>query len=153
MLVEIDRILGQFVRGEVLLIIIMSAATWVALSLMGIRYALILGLIAGVLELIPFIGPILAAVPAVGLALFQPSPFGWTPFVSAGVVALTYFVLRHAEDYFIIPTVVGRVVELHPLVAMFAAFSGTAIAGVMGMFWGCPSRLSSVSSCATSTTN
>lgn len=135
---EIDRILGRFVRGEILLVIIMSFATWLALSLLGIRYALILGLIAGVLELIPFIGPILAAVPAVALALFQPSPFGWSPLVNAGVVALTYFVLRHAEDYFVIPIVVGRVVELHPVVAMFAAFSGAAIGGVLGMFLGIP---------------
>jgi predicted PurR-regulated permease PerM len=135
---EIDRILGRFVRGELLLIIIMSFATWLALSILGIRYALILGLIAGVLELIPFIGPILAAVPAVALALFQPSPFGWSPLVNAGVVALVYFVLRHAEDYFVIPQVVGRVVELHPLLAMFAVFSGAAVGGILGMFLGVP---------------
>jgi predicted PurR-regulated permease PerM len=135
---EIDRILGRFVRGELLLIIIMSFATWLALSILGVRYALILGLIAGVLELIPFIGPIMAAVPAVALALFQPSPFGWSPMVNAGVVALVYFVLRHAEDYFVIPQVVGRVVELHPLLAMFAVFSGAAVGGILGMFLGVP---------------
>ncbi|MBI3973915.1 MAG: AI-2E family transporter [Chloroflexi bacterium] len=135
---DIDRILGQFVRGEVLLIAIMSFATWLALTLLGIRYALILGLIAGVLELIPFIGPIMAAIPAVAMALFQPSPHGWSPLVNAGVVALTYFVLRHAEDYFVIPQVVGRVVELHPLVAMFAIFSGAAVGGILGMFLAVP---------------
>ena len=135
---EIDRILGRFVRGEVLLILIMSAATWVALSLLGIRYALILALIAGVLELIPFIGPIMAAIPAVALALFQPSPHGWSPLVNAAVVAIVYTVLRHAEDYFVIPQVVGRVVELHPLVAMFAVFSGAAVGGVLGMFLAVP---------------
>ena len=136
---EIDRILGRFVRGEVLLIVIMSFATWLALTLIGIRYALLLGLIAGVLELIPFIGPILAGVPAVALALFQPSPHDWSPLLNAGVVALTYFVLRHAEDYFVIPQVVGRVVELHPLVAMFAVFCGAALGGVLGMFLAIPS--------------
>src|SRR5581483_4293669 len=66
---EIDRILGRFVRGELLLILIMSFATWLALTILGIRYALLLGILAGVLELIPFIGPITAAVPAVALAL------------------------------------------------------------------------------------
>ena len=135
---DVDRILGRFVRGEVLLIVIMSFATWLALSLLGIRYALILGLVAGVLELIPFIGPILAAIPAVALALFQPSPHGWSPLVNAGAVALVYFVLRHTEDYFVIPQVVGRVVELHPLVAMFAVLSGAAIDGVLGMFLAVP---------------
>src|SRR6266540_1916031 len=131
---EIDRILGRFVRGEVLLILIMSAATWIALSLLGIRYALILALLAGVLELIPFIGPIMAAIPAVALALFQPSPHGWSPLVNAAAVAIVYTVLRHSEDYFVIPQVVGRVVELHPLVAMFAVFSGAAVGGVLGIF-------------------
>lgn len=135
---EIDRILGRFVRGELLLILIMAVVTWVALTILGIRYALILAIIAGVFELIPFIGPITAAVPAVALALFQPSPFGWTPLVYAGIVALAYLVLRHAEDYFVIPQVVGRVVELHPLLAMFAVFSGAAFGGVLGMFLGVP---------------
>jgi predicted PurR-regulated permease PerM len=135
---EIDRILGRYMRGQILLIAIMSFATWLALTLLGIRYALILGLIAGVLELIPLIGPIAAAVPAVAIAFFQPSPYGWSPLVYAGVVALAYFVLRHAEDYFVIPQVVGRVVELHPLIAMFAIFSGAAIGGVLGMFLAVP---------------
>jgi predicted PurR-regulated permease PerM len=135
---EIDRILGRYMRGQILLILIMSSATWLVLSVLGIRYALILGLITGVLELIPVIGPITAAVPAVAVALFQESPFGWTPLVNAGVVALAYFLLRHAEDYFVIPQVVGRVVELHPLFAMFAIFSGAAVGGVLGMFLGVP---------------
>jgi predicted PurR-regulated permease PerM len=135
---EIDRILGRYMRGQILLIVIMSSATWLVLSVLGIRYALILGLITGVLELIPVIGPITAAIPAVAVALFQESPFGWTPLVNAGVVALAYFLLRHAEDYFVIPQVVGRVVELHPLFAMFAIFSGAAIGGVLGMFLGVP---------------
>jgi predicted PurR-regulated permease PerM len=125
-------------RGQILLILIMSSATWLVLSVLGIRYALILGLITGVLELIPVIGPITATVPAVAVAFFQESPFGWSPLVNAGVVALAYFLLRHAEDYFVIPQVVGRVVELHPLVAMFAIFSGAAIGGVLGMFLGVP---------------
>jgi predicted PurR-regulated permease PerM len=135
---DIDRVLGRFVRGEVVLIAVMSAATWLALSLLGIRYALLLGLLAGVLELIPLIGPVVAAVPAVGLALLQPSPFGWSPLVNAAVVALVYFVLRHAEDYFVIPTVIGRAVELHPVLAMFAALSGAALGGVLGIFLGIP---------------
>jgi predicted PurR-regulated permease PerM len=135
---DIDKVLGRFVRGEVVLIAVMSGATWLALSLLGIPYALLLGLLAGLLELIPLIGPVVAAVPAVALALLQPSPFGWSPLVNAGAVALTYFVLRHAEDYFVIPTVMGRVVELHPVLAMFAALSGAALGGVLGMFLGIP---------------
>jgi predicted PurR-regulated permease PerM len=135
---EVDRVLGQFLRAEVVLVIIMSSVTWVALTVLGIRYALVLALLAGVLELIPFIGPIMAATPAVILAFVLPSPFGWPPLVNAGVVALTYFLLRHAEDYFVIPQVMGRAVELHPLAAMFAAFAGLRLGGILGMFLGVP---------------
>jgi len=135
---EVDRVLGQFLRAEVLLVIIMSSVTWVALTILGVRYALVLALLAGVLELIPFVGPILAATPAVILAFLLPSPFGWAPLANAGVVVAAYFVLRHAEDYFVIPQVIGRAVELHPLVAMFAAFAGLRLGGILGMFLGVP---------------
>jgi predicted PurR-regulated permease PerM len=135
---DVDRVLGQFLRAEVLLVIIMSAVTWVSLTVLGIRYALVLALLAGVLELIPFIGPIMAATPAVILGFVLPSPFGWPPLVNAGVVALAYFLLRHAEDYFVIPQVLGRAVELHPLAAMFAAFAGLRLGGILGMFLGVP---------------
>ena len=135
---EIDRILGRFLRGEVVLIVIMTIATWATLSALGIRYALILGLIAGILELIPFVGTWMAAIPAVVVALATPSPHGWSPLVSAGIVGLAYFILRHAEDYFVIPFVMGRAVHIHALVAMFSVLSGAVLGGVLGMFLGVP---------------
>lgn len=135
---DIDRILGRFLRGEVVLIVIMTIATWATLSALGIRYALILGLIAGILELIPFVGTWMAAIPAVVVALATPSPHGWSPLVSAGIVGLAYFILRHAEDYFVIPFVMGRAVHIHALVAMFSVLSGAVLGGVLGMFLGVP---------------
>jgi predicted PurR-regulated permease PerM len=135
---DVDRVLGQFLRAEVVLVVIMSSVTWVALTVLGVRYALVLALLAGVLELVPFIGPVLAGTPAVVLGFLLPSPYGWHPLVNAGVIAATYFVLRHAEDYFVIPQVIGRAVELHPLVAMFAAFAGLRLGGILGMFLGVP---------------
>jgi predicted PurR-regulated permease PerM len=135
---DVDRVLGRFLRAEVVLVIIMSSVTWVALTILGVRYALVLALLAGVLELVPFIGPVLAGTPAVIIGFLLPSPFGWHPLVNAGVIAATYFVLRHAEDYFVIPQVIGRAVELHPLLAMFAAFAGLRLGGILGMFLGVP---------------
>ncbi|HEU5318739.1 MAG TPA: AI-2E family transporter [Chloroflexota bacterium] len=135
---DVDRVLGQFLRAEVILVLIMSSVTWVALTILGVRYALVLALLAGVLELVPFIGPVLAGTPAVIIGFLLPSPFGWHPLVNAAVIAATYFVLRHAEDYFVIPQIIGRAVELHPLVAMFAAFAGLRLGGILGMFLGVP---------------
>ncbi len=117
---------------------IMTIATWATLSALGIRYALILGLIAGILELIPFVGTWMAAIPAVVVAVATPSPHGWSPLVSAGIVGLAYFILRHAEDYFVIPFVMGRAVHIYALIAMFSVLSGAVLGGVLGMFLGVP---------------
>ena len=112
---------------------IMTIATWATLSALGIRYALILGLIAGILELIPFVGTWMAAITAVVVAVATPSPL-----VSAGIVGLAYFILRHAEDYFVIPFVMGRAVHIYALIAMFSVLSGAVLGGVLGMFLGVP---------------
>ena len=56
----------------------------------------------------------------------------------AAVIAFVYFVLRHAEDYFVIPNVVGRVVKLHPVLTMFAILSGAVLGGIMGMIVAVP---------------
>jgi predicted PurR-regulated permease PerM len=135
---DIDSVLGRFVRGEFVLVVIMSTATYISLLLLQIPYALVLGILAGFLELIPIVGPISAATPAVIIALARPSPFGWPQPVHALVVAGVYFVLRHLEDYLVIPNVVGRVVEVHPLVAIFAVIAGGTIGGVLGMFLAVP---------------
>ena len=135
---QIDRMLGRFIRGEVMLVIIMSVATYIGLKLLGMPYALVLAPVAGVLELIPFIGPFMAATPAVLLALVYPSPFGWSPVVNAIVVAVMYTVLRHLEDYLIIPNVVGRYVQLNPVLTIFAILSGGALFGISGMLLAIP---------------
>ncbi len=135
---QIDRMVGRFIRGQLMLVVIMSVATYISLQLLGIPYALVLAPVAGFLELIPFIGPVLAATPAVILALVYPSPFGWSPVVYAIVVALTYTVLRHIEDYLIIPNVVGRYVQLNPVVTLFAILAGGALFGISGMLLAIP---------------
>ena len=109
-----------------------------ALSVLGVRYALALGLIAGVLELVPFAGPV--APPPSPRSSWPPTalPLRLAPPVSAVVVALVYVGLRQAEDYLVIPQVVGRAVALHPLVALFAVLAGAAVGGVPGMLLGIP---------------
>lgn len=135
---QIDRMVGRFIRGQLMLVVIMSVATYIGLQLLGIPYALVLAPMAGFLELIPFIGPVLAATPAVILALVYPSPFGWSPVVYAVIVALMYTVLRHIEDYLIIPNVVGRYVQLNPVLTLFAILSGGALFGISGMLLAIP---------------
>lgn len=136
---QIDGILSGYIRGTLLLIPIMATLTTVALSLMGVRYALVLGIITGVLETIPLIGPWSAAGIAITVALFQaPSPLGWPMWLVAGTIGLVYFVLRMFEDNFIIPHVVGPAVHLHPMLVIFAILAGGALGGPFGLFVSIP---------------
>ena len=111
---RINNVLGAFIRGEIILVVIMSVTTFIGLSIIGIPFAVILAIATGFLELIPVFGPIMAAIPPIGLALVTANNFGWPGWVAGVVVAVMYTVLRQLEDYFVIPNVVGRVVRVHP---------------------------------------
>ena len=135
---RIDRIVVRFIYGELALVVIMSTVTYIALTILDVRFALVLAIATGFLELIPYVGPITAGGLAVLVSFGQTPPFGWSPVVYGSVIAFVYFVLRHAEDYFVIPNVVGRVVKLHPVLTMFAIFSGAVLGGIMGMILAVP---------------
>ena len=135
---RIDQIIVRFIYGELALVVIMSTVTYIALTILDVRFALVLAIATGFLELIPYVGPITAGGLAVMVSFGQTPPFGWTPLVYGAVIAVVYFVLRHAEDYFVIPNVLGRVVKLHPVLTMFAIFSGAVLGGIMGMLLAVP---------------
>jgi predicted PurR-regulated permease PerM len=132
---RIHTVLGAYLRGQLLLIIIMSTVTWVALHfLFNLRYALPIALASGVLEIMPLLGPIIAATIAAAVALAQP---GGGPGLAVGILIL-YFILRQAEDQLVIPFVVGRAVELHPIATIFAVLAGGAVAGILGVLLAVP---------------
>ena len=135
---RINIVLGQYLRGQLILIAIMATATSVGLSILQVPFSLLLGVITGVLETIPFVGPIVAGTLAVLTALGHPAPFGWSQLQYAVVVALMYTVLRYTEDYVVIPQVIGRIVELHPVVVIFSLLIGGAIAGLLGILVAVP---------------
>jgi predicted PurR-regulated permease PerM len=135
----IDAILGGYIRGTLMLIPIMSILTYIALTILGVRYALVIAIISGFLEIIPVIGPWSAAGIGMSVALFQATaPFGWPNWVLALVVGLVYFILRMFEDNFIIPQVVGHAVHLHPVLVLFAVLAGGAMGGAFGLLIGIP---------------
>lgn len=135
---RINSVLGQYVRGQVLLIAIMATATTIGLSVLQVPFSYLLGLLTGVLETIPIVGPITAGALAVLVSLGHPAPFGWTQATYAIVVAVMYTVFRHVEDYVVIPQVIGRIVELHPLLVIFALLTGGALAGLLGIVLAVP---------------
>ena len=136
---RINSTLGAYIRAQVILIVIMSAASFIVLAALKIKYAFILSLATGILEVIPVAGPILATAIATTVALFQSNvPYGLTNATFALIIIAAYFALRQFEDYFIIPNVVSRFVRVHPLIAIFALLVGGMIGGVLGLFLAIP---------------
>jgi predicted PurR-regulated permease PerM len=138
-MLQIHRILSGYIRGTLLLIPIMAVLTTIALWILGVRYALLIGIISGVVEILPIVGPWSAAAFAIVMALFQsPLPFGSEAWMVAAVIGAIYFGLRMFEDYVIIPAVVGPAVHLHPVLVIAAILSGAAVGGVLGLFLAIP---------------
>lgn len=136
---SIDRVLGAYIRSQLLLIALMAFLTYIPLTLLGVNYALVLAIATGFLEIIPFVGPYTAAGSAVLVALLQTTtPFGWPNWVLAVVIAIIYLVLRQAEDHLIIPNLVGHIVKLHPILVIFSILAGGHLAGALGLLLAVP---------------
>lgn len=123
--------IGQWLRGQLLLGLVIGILVYAALLLLGIRYALILALLAAIFELIPIIGPILAAAPAVFFG-FLVSPF------QGLIVALVYTLIQQAESHLLVPLLMQRTVGLNPLVVVIALLAGAKLGGILGMFLAVP---------------
>lgn len=136
---EINSTLGAYIRGQALLVAIMAVASFSILYTLDVHYAIIIAIATGFLELIPLVGPWGAGAIAVAMAIFQDTtPFGWTHLTLALVIGLAYFALRQLEDAFVIPTVIGRIVHLHPLLVIFVVVIGTSLGGVLGLILAVP---------------
>lgn len=139
LMTDVNRTLGAYLRGQAILVVIMSSASYVALRILDVDYALSVAVATGFLELIPLIGPWTAGAIAVTIALFQPTaPFDWSNTSLAAVVGLVYFALRQLEDAFVIPLVIGRFVHLNPFTVIFVLVTGTALAGPLGLILSVP---------------
>ncbi len=136
---RINDTLGAYLRSQLILLAIMTIATWIFLSTIHVQYALLLGVLTGFLELIPIIGPYTAGGIAVSVALFQSNPpFGWNNLTLAAVVALGYFILRQLEDNLVIPFLIGRVVHLNPIIVIFFIMAGASYGGILGLLIAVP---------------
>jgi len=136
---ELKATMNAYIRGQLLLCFIIGTITTLSLWALGIRNALLLGIIAGLLEAVPNLGPIIATVPAVIVALFQGST--WLPLPNWGValvIVVLYTIIQQLENNLIVPKVLGDSVNLHPVVVLFGLLAGASIAGVLGMLLAIP---------------
>lgn len=136
---ELDDVWSGFLRGQVVLSLIIGTVTTIALTILGVRSSLLLGILAGLLEVVPTIGPIIAMIPAVGIALFQGSA-NWAidPTLFAVIIVITYFVIQQLENHIIVPNVLGASVNLPPVVILAGTVVGASLAGILGVFLAAP---------------
>lgn len=130
-IVEIEEKLGAWLRGQLLLSLIVGTLSYIGLLILGVPYALPLAIFAGVMEVVPVIGPIIAAIPAVILA-FTASP------VLAAAVAAMFFIIQQLENSLIVPQVMKRAVGLNPLAVILAIAVGSRLLGIAGALLAVP---------------
>jgi predicted PurR-regulated permease PerM len=128
---NVSRVLGGYLRGQLTLALIIGVLAGVGTALLGLPYAVVLGVLAGLFELVPMFGPILSVVPAVLVALFMPFP-------TVVWVVLFFLVIQQVENNVLAPRISGHAVGLHPLGAMFALLAGFQLAGLLGGLFAVP---------------
>jgi len=136
---QITDVWNAFLRGQLVMGLVMMVITTVICTAVGLPYAVVMGLIAGVMELIPNLGPILALVPAVLVALFQGSSLlPMSNFWFAVLVFGLYLVIQQVEGNLILPRVMGSSLNLHPLMVLIGVIIGGNMAGILGMLLAAP---------------
>jgi len=123
--------IGLWLRGQLILSLILFTLTLIGLTILGVKYALVLAIISGLSEFVPYLGPIIAAVPAVFLAFTQ------SPTLALFVVIL-YIVIQWSESNIIVPKIMQKVVGLNPIVSIVVLLIGFKLAGVVGAILSIP---------------
>ncbi len=122
---------GKWIQGQMLLGLIVGLAVYVGLSLMHVKFALLLALLMMVLELVPMVGPVVSAIPAVILAFLQSPVLGFW-------VLVLYIVVQQLENHILVPIILGRTLNLNPVVILIALLVGQTLAGIPGMILAVP---------------
>jgi len=128
---QVDDKLGRWFRGQLTLCLVIGVMTFIALTILGLPYALPLAVMAGILEAIPTLGPTLSAVPAVIVALtVSPS--------LALLVVLTYIIIQTLENNLIVPKIMQHAVGLNPVLIILGVMVGANLMGVIGALLSIP---------------
>ncbi|MDW7673157.1 MAG: AI-2E family transporter [Bacillota bacterium] len=128
---EINLVLKKFIRGHLIVATIVGIMTAVSLSLLRVEFALTLGLIAGISDLIPYFGPIIGAIPAVLIGLLDSKAL-------AIKVMLVMVVVQQIESNIVAPKILGDSLGLHPITIIFVLLTGGHLFGVLGMLLAVP---------------
>jgi predicted PurR-regulated permease PerM len=122
---------GRWLRGQLLLSVIVFVIVYVGLLIIGVKYALVLALIAAIAEFIPYLGPLISAIPALLVSFIQ-NP------VLVIMVAILYYLTHWLEGHIIVPQVMGRIIGLNPIVIIAVMLIGFQLAGLVGVVLAIP---------------
>ncbi len=122
---SIGTTIGGYVRAQLLAGLVIGSLTYVGLTIIGVDYALVLAVVAGLGEIVPIVGPILSAIPAIAVALLT-SPS------QAIIVAVFYLVLQQIESNVLQPNLVRNQADIPPLLVLFSLFVGGTVGGILG---------------------
>jgi len=131
---EMDTMLAGFVRGQVTVCLVLGTFYATALSVVGLDFGLVVGLFAGLVSFIPYVGALVGLILSVGLALIQ----FWPDPVMIGAVAAVFFIGQAIEGNVLTPWLVGSRVQLHPVWVIFALFAFGALFGFVGVLLALP---------------
>jgi predicted PurR-regulated permease PerM len=128
-----------FVRGQLILGVVVGSVVGVALTIVGMRFALGLALIAGMLEFVPIFGPVISGIIAGLVAFFQGGNWlGLTPLAYAILILIIFTVIQQVENNILVPRIIGHHLNLHPLIVLLAVLAGGILAGVLGILLAAP---------------
>ncbi|MBA3679409.1 AI-2E family transporter [Candidatus Saccharibacteria bacterium] len=129
---DVSNKLGNWLRGQAVLCLIIFVASYIGLLVLGIDYALTLALFAALMEAVPMVGAYLGAIPAVLVAILTGSPF------KGLIVAIFFLILQQIEGNIIVPQVMKRAVGVHPMLILLAALIGGTLLGFVGVLIAVP---------------
>jgi len=124
--------LGAWLRGQLILSLIIGFLVFIGLTILGIKYALVLAMLAALLEFIPYVGPVLASLPALFLA------FSMGGLVKMFFTLLMYVVVQQLENHLLVPKIMQKAVGLNPIISITVLLSGAQLAGFLGVLIAIP---------------
>lgn len=132
---EIDVVLIEYIKGHLMVAALVGCSVGLAAFLLGVPFPLLVGIVSAICELVPYFGPFLGAVPAVGLALSESLRL-------AAYMGLVIVVIQQVEGNVITPRIIGSKLGLHPLTIVFALLAGGKLMGIWGLLFAIPALAS-----------
>ncbi len=131
LMTKMQKKIGAWLRAQFILGLFVGGGVYIGLKLIGVEYALLLALIAGILEIIPYVGPIISLVPALIIAFAQ------SPLIGA-LTLILYLVIQQIENNVLVPKIMQKITGLNPIISIAALLVGVKVGGVVGAILAIP---------------